>query len=105
MIILSLRFQDCLSPEKKPKRLRVLHLIHRKNSRSIFSASRASTLSADLAKYQIIHFATHSFINNKHPELSGIVLSLIDENGQAQDKIFSARMKFLISNFLPNWLF
>lgn len=32
-----------------------------------------------------MHFATHSLLNNQHPELSGIVLSLVDEQGQSQD--------------------
>ena len=36
-------------------------------------------------KYKIVHFATHSLINNQHPELSGVVLSLVDEQGQPQD--------------------
>ena len=32
-----------------------------------------------------MHFASHSFINAAHPDLSGIVLSLVDRNGQEQD--------------------
>ena len=50
-----------------------------------FSANRANTLTADLTQYRFIHFATHSFMNSQRPELSGIVLSLIDENGAPQD--------------------
>ena len=50
-----------------------------------FSASRATATSAALGRYQIVHFATHSLLNNQHPELSGIVLSLVDEQGQPQD--------------------
>jgi CHAT domain-containing protein/tetratricopeptide (TPR) repeat protein len=50
-----------------------------------FSASRASATSAGLDQYQIVHFATHGLINNRHPELSGIVLSLVDEKGQSQN--------------------
>jgi CHAT domain-containing protein len=38
-----------------------------------------------LSEYQIVHFATHSLLNNRHPELSGIVLSLVDERGRSQD--------------------
>src|SRR5262249_20887592 len=33
----------------------------------------------------IVHFATHSIINEKHPLLSGIVLSMFDETGKPQD--------------------
>jgi CHAT domain-containing protein len=38
-----------------------------------------------LARYQIIHFATHGIVNDAHPELSGLVLSLVDRQGEAQD--------------------
>jgi CHAT domain-containing protein len=33
----------------------------------------------------VVHFATHGIINSQHPELSGIVLSLVDQNGQPQN--------------------
>jgi CHAT domain-containing protein len=59
------------------------------NGRSLkaldFNASRAMATSPELGQYQIVHFATHSLLNNQHPELSGIVLSLVDEHGQLQD--------------------
>ncbi len=50
-----------------------------------FDANRATATSANLSEYKIIHFATHSLLNSKHPELSGIVLSLVDKSGQPQD--------------------
>jgi len=50
-----------------------------------FKASRPTALSSDLANYRIVHFATHAFLNNEHPELSGLVLSLVDEQGRAQN--------------------
>jgi CHAT domain-containing protein len=50
-----------------------------------FAANRATATDAKLDQYKIVHFATHSLINNQHPELSGIVLSLVDEYGQQQD--------------------
>jgi CHAT domain-containing protein/Tfp pilus assembly protein PilF len=50
-----------------------------------FKASRASATSPDLGQYRIIHFATHGFLDSEHPELSGLVLSLVDEQGRAQD--------------------
>jgi CHAT domain-containing protein len=59
-----------------------------------FSASRALALSHDLAQYRIVHFATHAFIDNTHPELSGIVLSLVDRAGRKQDGFLSAREIF-----------
>lgn len=50
-----------------------------------FKASRATATSRELANYRIIHFATHALLDNKHPELSGLVLSLVDEHGRYQN--------------------
>ena len=50
-----------------------------------FEASRTTAASAVLGQYRIVHFATHGLINNRHPELSGIVLSLVDKRGQPQN--------------------
>lgn len=46
-----------------------------------FAANGALVKSGKLAKYKIIHFATHSRINNVRPELSAIVLSRVDRQG------------------------
>jgi CHAT domain-containing protein len=32
-----------------------------------------------------VHFATHGLLNSKHPSLSGLVLSLVDEHGRPQN--------------------
>ena len=50
-----------------------------------FAASRATATSPALSDYRIVHFATHGLINNQNPELSGVVLSLVDEAGGPQD--------------------
>jgi CHAT domain-containing protein/uncharacterized protein HemY len=50
-----------------------------------FAANRERVLGSELSNYRIIHFATHGIINNEHPELSGIVLSLFDSEGHSQD--------------------
>ncbi|MBO0860382.1 MAG: CHAT domain-containing protein, partial [Chloracidobacterium sp.] len=50
-----------------------------------FEASRKTALSPELGEYRILHFATHGLLNNIHPELSGIVLSLVDEEGRPED--------------------
>jgi CHAT domain-containing protein/tetratricopeptide (TPR) repeat protein len=50
-----------------------------------FEASRTTALRPELGEYRIVHFATHGLLNNIHPELSGIVLSLVDKEGQPQD--------------------
>ncbi len=50
-----------------------------------FRASRATVMSGQLADYRLVHFATHGFFNSEQPELSGLVLSLVDRNGKTQD--------------------
>jgi CHAT domain-containing protein len=50
-----------------------------------FQANRATVTGSDLAQYRVVHFATHAFLINDHPERSGIVLSMVDEKGQTQD--------------------
>jgi CHAT domain-containing protein len=50
-----------------------------------FDANRAAALNPELSNYRIIHFATHGILDLEHPELSAIVLSLVDKNGAPQD--------------------
>jgi len=50
-----------------------------------FEANRATIMKPELAQYRFVHFATHGFVDYQHPELSGLVLSLVDERGQTQD--------------------
>jgi CHAT domain-containing protein len=50
-----------------------------------FAANRSTATNASLGDYQIVHFATHGLINNQHPDLSGVVLSLVDEQGRPQN--------------------
>lgn len=50
-----------------------------------FKASRAEAISAELSQYRIVHFATHGLLNAERPELSGLVFSLVDEQGKPQD--------------------
>ncbi len=46
-----------------------------------FDASREVATSEFLRDYGIIHFATHSILDQEHPGLSGVVLSMFDRNG------------------------
>jgi CHAT domain-containing protein len=50
-----------------------------------FNASRDLVLSGQLSRYRILHFATHGLLNSEHPELSGLVFSLLDREGRPQD--------------------
>lgn len=45
-------------------------------------ANRAAVFSSNLQQYRIIHFATHTFIDDTRPELSAIALSFFDKNGK-----------------------
>ena len=53
--------------------------------RSGFAANRDGVINSDIENYKILHFATHGLIDEKRPELSGILLSLYDKDGKAQD--------------------
>src|SRR4030095_6567569 len=55
-----------------------------------FEASRPNVLGADLTRYRVLHFATHGLLNSRHPELSGLVLSLVDREGRPQDGFLAA---------------
>ena len=56
-----------------------------------FAANRDRVFSSELASYRIVHIATHGIINNERPELSGIVLSLFDEQGNSQNGFLRLR--------------
>ncbi len=47
-----------------------------------FAADRRLALGGKLGEYRILHFATHGLLNNKIPALSGLVFSLVDEQGR-----------------------
>ncbi|MGH9752292.1 MAG: CHAT domain-containing protein [Blastocatellia bacterium] len=47
-------------------------------------------MNTSLDQYRIIHFATHGLLNSRHPELSGIVLSLVNEEGRDQEGFLRA---------------
>jgi len=50
-----------------------------------FKANRSILTGSELSQYKVIHIASHGVLNSKHPELSGIVLSMVDENGKPID--------------------
>jgi CHAT domain-containing protein/Tfp pilus assembly protein PilF len=62
-----------------------------------FEASIATAMSARLRDYKIVHFATHGFFNPTRPELSGLVLSLVDKNGSEQKGFLSIPQVFDMS--------
>ncbi|HEY4597030.1 MAG TPA: CHAT domain-containing protein, partial [Thermoanaerobaculia bacterium] len=49
------------------------------------AANREAVLSGDLRSYRVVHFATHAVADTRAPELSGLVLSLVDAAGKPQE--------------------
>jgi CHAT domain-containing protein len=50
-----------------------------------FDASRTEVKKPALRDYRVVHFATHALLDSRNPELSGLVLSMIDREGRPQD--------------------
>ncbi len=55
-----------------------------------FKANRATAISGELSKYRYVHFATHGYLDSERPDLSAVVLSLVDEQGKPQDGFLRA---------------
>jgi CHAT domain-containing protein len=55
-----------------------------------FKANRAMATGNELSKYRYVHFATHGYIDSERPDLSAIVLSLVDEEGKPEDGFLRA---------------
>ncbi|MCP4664112.1 MAG: CHAT domain-containing protein [bacterium] len=55
-----------------------------------FDASRDLVTSGELGRYRIVHFAAHGDLNAVHPELSRLVLSLVDREGKPRDGLLHA---------------
>jgi CHAT domain-containing protein len=62
----------------------ILKLVPNSSSLSAFrfDANYNFATSKNLNQYQILHFATHGFVNPEQPELSGIVLSLFNKDSE-----------------------
>ena len=50
-----------------------------------FQANRETATDPTLGDYRVVHFATHGILNNEFPELSGIVLSMVDDKARSLD--------------------
>lgn len=50
-----------------------------------FEASRDLATGPDLFAYRVVHFATHGLLDARHPQLSGLVLSRVNEQGAPRD--------------------
>lgn len=52
------------------------------------AATRAALGSPAIADARILHVATHGFVNGEYPELSGLALSMVNEDGHPVDGYF-----------------
>lgn len=52
-----------------------------------FAATREAVLSPGLRQFRYLHFATHARVDAQRPELSGIVLSQVDEQGRPRNGV------------------
>jgi CHAT domain-containing protein len=55
-----------------------------------FDADRAHLLSPEIGQYRFLHIATHGTVDDRHPDLSGLVLSLVDEAGRPREGVLRA---------------
>lgn len=50
-----------------------------------FDVNYQTATSAEVGEYRFVHFATHGLLDTQYPELSGILLSLVDREGKPQE--------------------
>ncbi|MBI4751091.1 MAG: tetratricopeptide repeat protein [Acidobacteria bacterium] len=50
-----------------------------------FAANRDFFNRSDLDQFRLLHIATHGFVNSEHPELSGLIFSMVDRQGNDQN--------------------
>jgi len=62
-----------------------------------FNATKKAAVNPDLKRYRIVHFATHTVLDDDHPELSSLVLSLVDERGNPQSGFLRLRDMYNLS--------
>src|SRR5262249_47075469 len=54
-----------------------------------FDANLSTVTAPEIGEYRILHFATHGLFNDEAPELSGLVLSLVNEKGEPRNGFLS----------------
>ena len=58
------------------------------------AASRRIATSPELAQYRMVHFASHGILNSQNPQRSGMVLSIVDDQGSLQRSLLSTADAF-----------
>jgi CHAT domain-containing protein/Tfp pilus assembly protein PilF len=80
-----LRFPRLIGSRREASGILAMVPEHDRRQAFDFDATRTKATSADLLNYRVVHLATHGFLDSAHPELSGLVLSLVDRSGAPQD--------------------
>jgi CHAT domain-containing protein len=55
-----------------------------------FDANLDRLMETEVSAYRFVHLATHGLLNNRHPELSGLVFSLVDRQGRPRNGFLPA---------------
>ena len=58
------------------------------------AASRQVAISPELTQYRMVHFASHGILNSQNPQRSGMVLSVLDNQGELQRGLLSTADAF-----------
>ncbi len=88
-------------PNTRKEAEQILKLVSPENSLKAFDfdANYNWATQKQLSNYRYLHFATHGFVDPKNPELSGIVLSLFDKQGNPQKEGFLRLHELFNLNF------
>jgi CHAT domain-containing protein/Tfp pilus assembly protein PilF len=78
-------FERLIGSRKEARRILALVPSSKAMSAFDFDASRALAGSDKLSSYRYVLFATHGRLDHLHPELSSIVFSLVDKDGNPQN--------------------
>jgi CHAT domain-containing protein len=62
-----------------------------------FKANRDVVTAGQLGRYRYLHFATHGYLDSERADLSALVLSLFDEQGNSQDGFLRAHEIYNLS--------
>jgi CHAT domain-containing protein len=70
---------------------RILDLVpeDQRSQRFGLEANRQNALSPELGNYKIIHFATHGLLDSQRPERSGMILSMVNSQGDLQRSLLA----------------
>jgi CHAT domain-containing protein/tetratricopeptide (TPR) repeat protein len=74
-------------PGSRREALSIQRIVGHANARLAlgFNATRQSVVDGSLAHNRVIHFATHGIVDTRHPEMSGLILSLVNPRGERVD--------------------